>query len=87
MSVVNQRRHERIPHQANIQLRADGEVYAFEMRDFSESGLYLFCSDTSIVSQQRQVKVQTLEFEDAPILDATIVRLDKNIGFAVEFIQ
>ena len=87
MTSANQRRHERVKHQANIQLQADATVYTFEMRDFSESGLYLFCSDTSIVSPQRQVKVQTLEFEDAPILDATVVRLEENIGFAVEFIQ
>ena len=57
------------------------------MRDFSESGLYLFCSDTGFVRLQDQVKIQTLEFEGAPILDALVVRLDDNSGFAVEFIQ
>ena len=87
MASKNQRRHERIQHQANIQVSAESEIYTFEMRDFSESGLYLSCSDTRFVSLQDQVKIQTLEFEGAPILDAIVVRLDDNTGFAVEFIQ
>jgi hypothetical protein len=87
MASKNQRRHERIKHQANIQVSAESEIYTFEMRDFSESGLYLSCSDTRFVSLQDQVKIQTLEFEGAPILDAIVVRLDDNTGFAVEFIQ
>ena len=86
MTSANQRRHERVKHQANIQLHADATVYTFEMRDFSESGLYLFCPNTSIVALDDFVKIQTLEFGDAPILDAKIVRLDET-GFAVEFIQ
>jgi hypothetical protein len=87
MASKNQRRHERIKHQANIQVSAESEIYTFEMRDFSESGLYLSCSDTRFVSLQDPVKIQTLEFEGAPILDAIVVRLDDNTGFAVEFIQ
>jgi c-di-GMP-binding flagellar brake protein YcgR len=87
MTSKNQRRHERIKHQANIQISAESEAFTFEMRDFSESGLYLFCSDTGFIHLQDQVKVQTLEFEGAPILDAIVVRLDDNSGFAVEFIQ
>jgi hypothetical protein len=87
MADKSQRRHERVKHQANIQVSAESEIYTFEMRDFSESGLYVFCSDTHFVHLQDQVKVRTLEFEDAPTLDAVIVRLDDNSGFAVEFIQ
>jgi len=86
MTDNNQRRHERIKHQANIQISADSEVHTFEMRDFSESGLYVFCSDTHFIQLQQQIKVQTLEFEDAPILEARVVRLEDNVGFAVEFI-
>ena len=87
MVVANQRRHNRVKHQAKIQVVANAESYTFEMCDFSDSGLYLFCDDTSIVNIQEQVKVQTLEFEGAPVLDAEVVRLEENIGFAVEFIQ
>jgi len=87
MTVANQRRHNRVKHQANIQVVANAESYTLEMRDFSDSGLYLFCENTSIVEVQEQVKVQTLEFDGAPVLDAEVVRLEENVGFAVEFIQ
>lgn len=87
MANESKRRHQRVKHQANIQVSAESEVYTFEMRDFSESGLYFFCSDRHFIHLQDQIKVQTLEFEAAPILDAVIVQLDDNSGFAVEFIQ
>ena len=87
MTVANQRRHNRVKHQANIQVVANAESYTLEMCDFSDSGLYLFCENTSIVDIQEQVKVQTLEFDGALVLDAEVVRLEENIGFAVEFIQ
>jgi hypothetical protein len=87
MTVANQRRHNRVKHQANIQVVASAESYTLEMRDFSDSGLYLFCDNTSIVAIQEQVKVQTLEFDGAPVLEAEVVRLEENVGFAVEFIQ
>ncbi len=86
MAKQDLRKHERIKHQANIQVSAETEVYTFEMRDFSESGLYLFCSDTRFIKLQQRVRVQTLEFEGAPILDAKVVRLEDNVGFAIEFI-
>ena len=76
MTVANQRRHNRVKHQANIQVVANAESYTLEMRDFSDSGLYLFCDNTSIVEVQEHVKVQTLEFDGAPILDAEVVRLE-----------
>lgn len=87
MAGTNRRRHERIKHRANIQVSASMEVYTLQMRDFSESGMYLLCTDTSIVKLSDHVKVQTLEFDDAPILDAVVVRLENAIGFAIEFIQ
>jgi len=83
----NQCRDESIKHRANIQVSAKSAVYTFEMRDFSESGRYLFCSNTGFVRLHDQVKIQTLEFEGAPIIDALVARLDDNSGFAVEFLQ
>lgn len=85
VSTVNNRRHQRLKHQAQIQVRSESELHSFQMRDFSESGLFLLCTDTSIVTLQTQVKVQTMEFEDAPILDAKVVRIEEGVGFAVEF--
>lgn len=43
MTTENQRRHERIKHSAEIRVSADEDmVYTLEMRDFSETGMYLF---------------------------------------------
>ncbi|MFT7234554.1 MAG: small ligand-binding sensory domain FIST [Methylophagaceae bacterium] len=87
MTGANLRRHERVKHQVKIQVHSDAVVHTLQMQDFSESGLYLICPNTSIISIMDVVKVQTLEFEDAPLLDAKVVRVEENIGFAVEFIQ
>jgi len=85
MSGINNRRHDRIKHRAKIRVLAHPEqVYELEMRDFSESGLYVETDDTSIVEMGGNVEVQTLEIEDAPIIPSIIVRIDKH-GFAVEF--
>ena len=87
MAASERRNHERIKHRANIQVMTSQDVHTLEMRDFSESGLYLFCVDTSIVAINDQIRVQTLEMADAPVLDAVVVRLENNIGFAVHFTQ
>lgn len=83
---TNRRGDARIKHQANIQIETSSEVMTLEMRDFSDSGLYVFCADTHFVSLNDRIKVQTLEFEGAPVLDAIVARLEDNIGFAVRFI-
>ncbi len=87
MTVANQRPHNRVKHQANIQVVANAESYNLEMRDFSDSCLYLFCENTCIFDIQEQVRVQMLEFDGVPVLDAEVVRSEENIVFAVEFIQ
>ena len=85
MSDRNDRRHDRVKHRANIRvLTQPEEIIVLEMRDFSDSGLYVICDDTTIVGLGNNVEVQTLEIEDAPILPSTVVRIDKT-GFAVEF--
>ena len=82
---INKRRHARIKHTANIRVLTHPETsHVLEMRDFSDSGLYLSCTET-LVKLGDKVEVQTLEMEDAPILDATVVRVLKDKGFAVEF--
>lgn len=88
MTTENDRRHERIKHRADIRVcREQDLVYTLEMRDFSESGLYLLCDDTSIIALDEQITVQTLEFDGAPVLDAKIIRVEANKGFAVEFVD
>jgi len=82
---INNRRHDRVKHKAKIRVLTHPEqVYILDMRDFSDSGLYVLCDDTSIVELGNSVEVQTLELEDAPILPSKVVRIDK-LGFAVEF--
>ena len=85
MSDKSKRRHDRVKHRANIRVLTQPEqVYVLEMRDFSDSGLYVFCDDTDIVKERGSVEIQTLEVEDAPVLPSKVVRIDKS-GFAVEF--
>ncbi len=84
----NQRRHIRLSHRAKIRLMASGlsQVYLLDMKDFSESGLFLLAPQEAMPSLNSIVEVQTTELEDAPIQSARVVRLEEGIGFAVEFI-
>ena len=85
MTDRNDRRHDRVKHKAKIRVLTHPEqVYILDMRDFSDSGLYVLCDDLSIVEVGHTVEVQTLELDDAPILPSKVVRMDK-LGFAVEF--
>ncbi len=87
MSNSNKRQHPRVNHQASIRIDlSTGESYTWLMRDFSESGLYVFCQQTDLITIDDKIKVQTLEMEDAPIIDARVVRVDEGKGFAVKFI-
>ncbi len=83
----NDRISDRINHRANIRVMTSPETeHVLEMRDFSESGMYLFCSDELVVNIGDKVEVQTLEIEDAPVLISEVVRVEPNQGFAVKFI-
>jgi len=85
MSGINNRRHERVKHRAKVRVMTHPkESYILEMHEFSDSGLYVSSDDLSIVKLGDKVEIQTLELEDAPILPANVVRMDK-LGFAVEF--
>lgn len=87
MTNINNRRHQRLKHGAKIRFFAGPELeMTLEMRDFSDSGLYVYCSDTSNIHLDDDVEVQTLEIDDAPILPSKVKRIEDNVGFAVEFI-
>ncbi|MBE0438959.1 MAG: PilZ domain-containing protein [Gammaproteobacteria bacterium] len=84
---TNQRDYERIAHRANIRvLTSPQSEVILEMRDFSETGMFLFCTDEVIVERGNKVEVQTLEIDDAPILLSEVVRVEPNLGFAVKFL-
>ncbi|PHS30178.1 MAG: pilus assembly protein PilZ [Methylophaga sp.] len=85
MNTINDRRHARIKHTASIKVLTHPEKsYVLEMRDFSDSGLYLQAPE-NLVKVGDTVEVQTLEMDDAPVLVAKVIRIIKGKGFAVEF--
>ena len=89
MTTENNRLSNRIVHKASIKVLTPPEpekVYILDMRDFSESGLYLFFSEKGVFKLGDEVEVQTLELDDAPILKSRVVRVEETTGFAVEFI-
>lgn len=89
MNGSNQRRHARLMHRASINLVSPilSQVHVLEMKDFSESGLFLLSSEEITPPLGTIVEVQTTEFEDAPLQTAKVVRIEEGVGFAVEFIN
>lgn len=82
------RKHQRLKHSASIRMCSGSDTtYTFDMRDFSEGGMFVLCEDTQIIALGDEVTVQTLEMEDAPILRASVVRIEANTGFAVTFLD
>ena len=88
MTSVEQRRHHRLKHRAKIRviLPVCSDTYIVDMRDFSESGLFLLMGDQIPLEIGAIVEVQTTEFEDAPVQKGKVVRLEPGKGFAVEFL-
>ena len=89
MDGMNKRRHARLMHQARIRLIVPvlSNMYVVDMRDFSESGLFLLSPNEAIPPIGSFVEVQTTEFEDAPIQTARVVRIEEGVGFGVEFVS
>jgi len=85
--VDNKRRHPRLKHRAKIRLTgaAFSEAVVVDMRDFSETGLFLICANELMPPVGTLVEVQTTEFDDAPIQTAVVVRVEPGVGFGLEF--
>jgi hypothetical protein len=64
---------------------ASSEAVVVDMRDFSETGLFLLCANELIPPIGALVEVQTTEFDDAPIQSAVVVRVEPGVGFGLEF--
>jgi len=80
-------RPERINHKAKIKVMTQPEqLYILELRNFSETGLYINSDELDIVAVGDEIEVQTLEIEDAPVLLSKVVRVEAGNGFAVTFI-
>lgn len=83
----NQRRHVRINHSAYILLTLPGqEPTIVEMKNFSNGGLFLKYQSSSMPDIGTIVKVQTTEFEGAPVQDAKVIRITYE-GIALEFVS
>ncbi len=87
MTTINNHRDERLKHIAKVRLFSAPNIEKIlDMRDFSNSGLFLLSAETSKIHLGDDVQVQTLEFDDAPIVPAKVRRIEPNVGFAIEFI-
>jgi hypothetical protein len=86
--IDNKRRSPRLKHRASIRMTVPiSSSIEVDMRDFSETGLFLFCKDEAMPSIGDIVDVQTTEFDDAPVQAAKVVRIEPGVGFAVDFIS
>ncbi|MBD9355540.1 PilZ domain-containing protein [Methylomonas albis] len=85
--IDNKRRHPRLKHRAKIRVTVPASAVAMvvDMRDFSETGLFLLCANDLIPPIGAVVEVQTTEFDDAPIQTAIVVRVEPDVGFGLEF--
>jgi PilZ domain len=92
MTVVNdahQRRHPRLEHLAQIKVTvlSSSREFLATMRDFSESGLFfLICPFDPEIELGSLLTVQTTEIEDAPVQKVSVVRMEKNVGYGVQFV-
>lgn len=86
MATINNRRAQRLRHLAKVRVFASPNIEKIlDMRDLSESGLFLLCADTNNFHIGDDVQVQTLEFDDAPIVPSKVRRIEQYVGFAIEF--
>lgn len=85
--IDNKRRHPRIKHRAKIRMTmpASAAAVVLDMRDFSETGVFLLCSNDFMPPIGALVEVQTTEFDDAPVQTAVVVRVEPGVGFGLEF--
>jgi len=89
--MINEHRHHpRLKHHAGIRITLpdSSKQLLAEMRDFSESGLYLLWLDEFYdLTKGATASVQTTEFEEAPIQTVKIVRIEPGIGIALQFLS
>ncbi len=80
------RRHIRTAFSANVKFtHATVGDLNLKMRDMSDSGVFLFSGDRIDLPVGEVVQIQALDIENAPALNAVIVRRD-TAGIALQFI-
>ncbi|MGR9116413.1 MAG: PilZ domain-containing protein [Gammaproteobacteria bacterium] len=86
-SVNDKRRHPRLVHHAQVRVVfPDGHSEQLKMHDFSEAGMFIQVQKPNLPAIDDLIQVQTLEIQDAPVLNARVARVVSGQGFAVKFI-
>ncbi len=77
MKKEERRRHVRTAFDARVRLMhpSIGEIEV-TMRDMSDSGVFLFTGNCADLPVGERVQIQALDIDDAPVLDAEIVRCE-----------
>lgn len=77
------RRHTRTAFSSHVRfIHASTGELDLEMRDMSDGGVFLFSTDIDLPVGET-VQIQALDIDDAPLLNAVIVRCD-TVGIALQ---
>jgi hypothetical protein len=81
------RKHIRTAFSADVKLihAAVGEL-KLTMRDMSDGGVFLFSTELAELPLGALVQIQALDVEDAPLLNAVIVRREP-AGVGLQFVE
>jgi len=81
------RKHIRTAFSANVKfMHASVGELDLKMRDMSDGGVFLFSSDLADLPLGEVVQIQALDIEDAPLLNAIIVRRETD-GIGLQFVE
>lgn len=65
---------------------SNGQSEQLQMNDFSETGMFIKCLKQDLPDIGELMQVQTLEIDEAPLLNVRVTRVVAGQGFAVEFV-
>lgn len=81
------RKHIRTAFSADVKVMhaAVGEL-KLTMRDMSDGGVFLYSADLADIPLGALVQIQALDIEDAPLLNAVVVRREAT-GIGLQFVE
>lgn len=81
------RKHIRTAFSANVKfMHASVGELDLKMRDMSDGGVFLFSTGLADLPLGEVVQIQALDIEEAPLLNAIIVRRETN-GIGLQFVE
>lgn len=85
--MTEKRKHIRTAFSANVKL-VHGSIGELEltMRDMSDGGVFLFSTELADLPLGALVQIQALDIDDAPLLNAVIVRREPT-GVGLQFVE